>query len=243
MESKRYASFLQIVSLILIISEMSCVKLKKLRYLDSVQSKITIEYRAPGTPQIINEAFKDKPDIISYKGKNYTMKEFKSLNLANETENLDLIWNNKLTNMVEMFKDTKNLLKADLSEFDSSEVTDMKGLFNGCENLTSLNLSNLNTYKVKNMSGIFKSCYSLTSLDLSNFNTSNLEDMSEMFYGCNFLSSLVPSRPFPVGSIPSRVRTSRPTSRPSPSLRGVQGHARESLPVERSHRGAAGEVP
>ncbi len=99
---------------------------------------------------------------MSYKGKNYTMEEFKSLNLANEKENLDLIWNNKLTNLVEMFKDTKNLLKADLSEFDSSEVTDMKGLFNGCENLTSLNLSNLNTYKVKNMSGIFKSCYALT---------------------------------------------------------------------------------
>ncbi len=190
MKTKTYFLILQVLAFISIIAQKSCVKLKKIRRLDSKQEIISIEYNGNGIPNIINENFQDQPNIILYNATNYTMEEFKSLNLSYGSRNLSLIWNYSLTNMAEMFKDAQDLVKVDFSEFDSSEVTDMKGLFSGCRNLASLNLSNLNTSKVKNMSSIFKNCEALSSLNLDNFDTSNVDSMNNMFSHCTSLISL-----------------------------------------------------
>ena len=86
-----------------------------------------------------------------------------------------------------LFSGHSNLVSADLSGFDTSNVTDMRYMFFRCENLTSLDVSNFNTSNVTDMKQMFYCCSELISLDLSNFNTSNVTNMASMFGGCEKL--------------------------------------------------------
>ncbi len=111
-----------------------------------------------------------------------------------------------------------NLIAADFTKLDTSNVTDMGGMFNGCYSLTTIgdlsnwntsnvtnmsslfatcpllttvgDLSNWDTRNVTNMGGMFSGCKSLTSLDLSTFDTRNVTNMGSMFYGCKSLTTL-----------------------------------------------------
>ena len=95
-----------------------------------------------------------------------------------------------ITNVYGLFSYCKNLIKVDLSSFNTSKITDMGWMFSECENLKSINLSNFDTSKVTNMTGMFARCSGLTSLDLSSFNTSNVTNMGSMFNSCKSLTSL-----------------------------------------------------
>ena len=85
-----------------------------------------------------------------------------------------------------------NLIAADFTKLDTSNVTDMGGMFNGCYSLTTIgDLSNWNTSNVTNMSGLFATCPLLTTVgDLSNWDTRNVTNMGGMFSGCKSLTSL-----------------------------------------------------
>ena len=85
-----------------------------------------------------------------------------------------------------------NLIAADFTKLDTSNVTDMGGMFNGCYSLTTIgDLSNWNTSNVTNMSGLFATCPLLTTVgDLSNWDTRNVTNMGGMFRGCKSLTSL-----------------------------------------------------
>ena len=66
----------------------------------------------------------------------------------------------------------------------------MTGMFHGCKNLVKLDLSDFDTSKVYYMNGMFYNCYSLVYLDLSNFNCDKIKsnkEMEKMFYGCKYL--------------------------------------------------------
>ena len=89
-----------------------------------------------------------------------------------------------------MFHKCENIIKLDLSHFDSSNNTNMCGMFEKCRNLIEINFDNINTSKVKNMSWIFNECESLTSLNLSHFQTQNVENMICMFNRCTSLENL-----------------------------------------------------
>ena len=54
-----------------------------------------------------------------------------------------LVWFDKLTTCYSMFNFLSNVIKIDLSKFDSSSVTDMSNMFYGCNSLEQLNLTNL----------------------------------------------------------------------------------------------------
>ena len=83
-----------------------------------------------------------------------------------------------------------NLIAADFTKLDTSNVTDMGGMFNACYSLTTVgDLSNWNTSNVTNMSCLFSNCPSLTTVgDLSNWNTSNVTKMAMLFYYASKLS-------------------------------------------------------
>lgn len=85
-----------------------------------------------------------------------------------------------------------NLIAADFTKLDTSNVTDMGGMFNGCYSLTTIgDLSNWNTSNVTNMSGLFATCPLLTTVgDLSNWDTSDVTNMGGMFSGCGSLKAL-----------------------------------------------------
>ena len=63
-----------------------------------------------------------------------------------------------------LFKGCKNLVKADLSGFDTSNVTDMSSMFEACPHLAELDLTSFNTLACRNMSRMFANCSSLTSM-------------------------------------------------------------------------------
>jgi surface protein len=93
--------------------------------------------------------------------------------------------------MEDMFTYNLNLLKIDLSNFDTSLVTSMKHMFMYCFELTSVNLSGFNTRLVKGFNAMFQNCYNLVSIDLSSFDTSNSETFNNFFDGCEKLETIL----------------------------------------------------
>jgi len=97
---------------------------------------------------------------------------------------------NNITNMYNMFSLCQNLTSLDLSSFDTSNVTNMSYMFWFCKNLVKVDLSSFDTNNVTDMNNMFSFCQNLTSLDLSSFDTSNVTNMSYMFHGCENLKNL-----------------------------------------------------
>ena len=197
---------------------------KKRNYLFS--SEITITIKGSGNQYILNNDslyidnkyfnFTHIPDKILINGdpQNYT--GYMVYNLEKEENDITLIFNDLLTDCNAMFYNLSNIIKIDLSKFDSSMVTEMAcmfydctslisinfnnfdtsstkdihRMFSGCSKLASINLSGFDTSQVTTMVGLFCDCKSLLSLDLNNFVTSKVEDMTTMFLGCTSLKYL-----------------------------------------------------
>ena len=68
------------------------------------------------------------------------------------------------TSLAGLFRGCRNLRKADLSGFDTSNVKDMSSMFEACVNLEELDISSFNTLGCSNMSGIFGNCVSLKNI-------------------------------------------------------------------------------
>ena len=109
----------------------------------------------------------------------------------NETNNfVELIWDKKIDNCYDMFRECSDIIELDLSKFDSSEISIMNNMFRDCTSLISLNLENFDTSKINYFGNFFKNCKSLISLNLSSFNTSLATDFGGMFENCISLTSL-----------------------------------------------------
>ena len=91
-----------------------------------------------------------------------------------------------------LFYDCRNILKIDLSSFNTKNVTNMSYMFYGCSNLTNIDLSSFDTKNVINMSNMFSGCSNLTNIDLSSFDTKNVTNMSSMFKDCSNLENINP---------------------------------------------------
>ena len=95
-----------------------------------------------------------------------------------------------------MFYQCTNMVKADLSGFDTSNVTSIvgnsvgEGIFNSCSSLTDLNVSGWDTRNITRMNYVFSGCSSLESVDLSDWDTSNVTNMSGLCSGCINLKSI-----------------------------------------------------
>ena len=89
-----------------------------------------------------------------------------------------------------MFLGCKNIIRIDLSRFNSKNVTNISAMFRDCTNLINVNLSNFDTKNVTNMNSLFNNCNSLTNINLSKFDTKNVTDMRCMFKDCNNLTNI-----------------------------------------------------
>ena len=96
----------------------------------------------------------------------------------------------KVTNMGYMFYNISNPTTLDISNFDTSQVRSMRSMFSAMYNLTTLDLSHFDTSKVMDMAGMFYSVSTLNTLNLSNFDTSQVTDMNHMFYNMSNLTTL-----------------------------------------------------
>ena len=86
-----------------------------------------------------------------------------------------------------MFYNCKNIIKIDLSNFNSSNVVNMEKMFFLCTNLININFLNFETKNVTNMNYMFFGCKKLKNIDLSNFDTQNVINMEYMFCDCEII--------------------------------------------------------
>ena len=90
-----------------------------------------------------------------------------------------------------MFRYCTNIVKIDLSRFDSSNVENMNYMFGKCFELKEINMSNLNTEKVTDMGYMFHKCKNLEKIILTpSFTTKNVKNMAFMFHFCTKLPNI-----------------------------------------------------
>ena len=81
------------------------------------------------------------------------------------------------------------LVKADVSNWDTSNVTNMSNAFASCDYLEFLDVSRWNTSKVTNMNQLFAYSVRLRSIDVSNWDTSNVTNMNNTFSSRNYVAT------------------------------------------------------
>ena len=109
---------------------------------------------------------------------------------ANEYK-IKIVFKNRMNDCSYMFRGCPNIIKLDLSSFDTSNVVDMKHMFSICCLLKEINLSNLKTEQVTDMSYMFNKCLSLEKLELPpSFITKKVNNMESMFHMCTKLKKI-----------------------------------------------------
>ena len=164
-----------------------------IKEISNYATEITITIEGTGIQPIIyssNIRVNYTPDQILLNNDPLDYTGTSVFNLINEINNITMIWNRQLYSCNTMFYGLRNLIYADLSKFDCSQVTLTTFMFDGCSSLKSVNLKNLNTSSVESMAKMFHLCSSLISLDLSYINTSSVTSIETMFGGCESLESL-----------------------------------------------------
>ena len=164
---------------------------------------ITYLNKITGTPVVFN--FSNESDLSylfeGFNGDSLDLSHFDTSKVTNmvgmffncknlQSLNLSHFDTSKVTDMMSMFCDCKSLQSLDLSHFNTSKVTDMANMFYHCDGIQSLDVNHFDTSKVTDMSGMFYKCKSLQHLDISHFNTSEVKNMSDMFYKCISLQHL-----------------------------------------------------
>lgn len=89
-----------------------------------------------------------------------------------------------------MFGNCYSLDKLDVSNFDTSSATKMTYMFANCKDLWELDLRNFHTENVTDMHGVFRGCEKLIALNIESFDTAKVKNMSQMFYNCGDLVEL-----------------------------------------------------
>lgn len=89
--------------------------------------------------------------------------------------------------LINGFKDCRNLTTIDLSHLDTTNIKSMENLFGNCDKLTEVNMNNLNTKSLLSVSNMFNGCIKLSEIALKNWDTSAIKNMEKMFYNCAIL--------------------------------------------------------
>ena len=134
--------------------------------------------------------FTNTPNEVKVNGNDHSNSGYIVNDLTDEINEITLIWYSSFTNCNVMFYGLTNILKVDLSKFDSSNVKNVLKMFQGCTSLTSINFNNFNAASITEMRDLFAECSSLQSLDLSSFITSSATKMDNIFYCCSSLTTL-----------------------------------------------------
>ena len=104
------------------------------------------------------------------------------LNELNEKD-VDIYINNKKYKNQKYFKPEKEGLYEILLSFNVL-IKDCSFMFYSCPNIIKIDLSSFDTKNVTNMGYIFADCCNIMKLDLSSFDTKNVNNMEFMFAYC-----------------------------------------------------------
>ena len=175
---------------IFLITLISCRESLYIISFSSLFSKITIKINSSGNQRIISSQYNFLPDSVLLNGTEIQLQNSREYNFQYSFNNIELIWNNTLTDCSKMFSGCLNIVEIDLSQFNGTYIQTFNNMFENCISLTSIILINLDTSAANDMSFMFFNCSKITSLNLSSFNTYLVKDMTYMFYGCESLKYL-----------------------------------------------------
>ena len=116
---------------------------------------------------------------------------------------VEIIENEKLTNLSGMFKNCYEIKSLEFENWDMENITNISSMFHNCASLIKLNFKeNWNMKNIKNISNLFDGCISLTSIDfVSNWDTSNFISTESAFKHCSKLSSIEALKNWKVNNI------------------------------------------
>ena len=146
--------------------------------------EIAIKINGIGVQNIISQYYTIYPNTVLLNDNSITVIDNIRIDIpleksnANKINTIRLIWNLPINS----FFGLKNIVEADLSNYDTYLLQTMNQMFCGCTSITSINFKNINTQKLTNMNKLFANCNSLKELDLSNFDTSNVNNMNSLFF-------------------------------------------------------------
>ena len=146
--------------------------------------EISIKINGIGVQNIISQYYTIYPNTVLLNDNSITVIDNIRIDIpleksnANKINTIRLIWNLPINS----FFGLKNIVEADLSNYDTYLLQTMNQMFCGCTSITSINFKNINTQKLTNMNKLFANCNSLKELDLSNFDTSNVNNMNSLFF-------------------------------------------------------------
>ena len=146
--------------------------------------EIAIKINGIGVQNIISQYYTVYPNTVLLNDNSITVIDNIRIDIpleksnANKINTIRLIWNLPINS----FFGLKNIVEADLSNYDTYLLQTMNQMFCGCTSITSINFKNINTQKLTNMNKLFANCNSLKELDLSNFDTSNVNNMNSLFF-------------------------------------------------------------
>ena len=103
--------------------------------------------------------------------------------------NLSNLNTSNVKSMEKMFQNCSNLKEVDLSNLNNINLTSMSYMFSGCTNLETINFSNFTTNKLAKMDHAFQFCKNLKDIDI-NFNIKNVNNMNQMFLECNNIEKI-----------------------------------------------------
>ncbi|MBQ6395165.1 MAG: BspA family leucine-rich repeat surface protein, partial [Atopobiaceae bacterium] len=89
-----------------------------------------------------------------------------------------------------LLRDLPNMVSADLSGLDTSQVRLLSYLFADSPSLTTVDVSSLDVSSVRNMEDVFFKCPMLTEVDLSGWDTSSVTSVVCMFAFCSSLKTI-----------------------------------------------------
>ena len=107
--------------------------------------------------------------------------------------NIQIIIDNKLTNLEYMFSECKSLNNIEeLKYLNTMEVNNFQYMFQGCSSISDIKaLENWNVSKGNNFSFMFSGCTSMSDINiLKKWDVSNGSNFHGLFYGCTSISDI-----------------------------------------------------
>ena len=188
--NKKYENIYFII--VFIISSFSIYLSYENKYIDKeldLNNEITITIKGTGEQYIVSNSSRIIPSEIYVNGEKQSAAG-RTVNLVEEENIIILKWNSPVTDCSYLFATLNNIIKIDLSKFDSFSITNLHRMFSGCSKLTTIIFDYFDTSLVKDMTFMFYGCNLLISLNLTMFDTSKVKNMYCMFYGCYSLTTL-----------------------------------------------------
>ena len=116
---------------------------------------------------------------------------FRSMRALQEVDSLpNKFIMDEVNNVTQMFWGDHELIRLDVSHWNTINIRSYASLFGECFKITTLDVSHWDTRNATTFQYLFNQCYVVTELNVSNFNTSNVTNMQNMFSNTRAITSL-----------------------------------------------------